>query len=182
MNTKKLLLLLAVSLVFVLGSCQTNGDRQVQEPLKLDSPIDIRSANGIGISREAIVKEASLKRMGFVFRRDRDIDGKANFVGYVKKIPATLQLIGRDENLDSVTVLAVLGSDVERNCLRLTPMISTAVAIDSESGNWVALELSNILMARNPFNKSYVEQKDFGKRRFEITVTDNIVMLTINAI
>ncbi|MCL5022617.1 MAG: hypothetical protein M1497_04490 [Nitrospirae bacterium] len=181
MKVKEISLLFIISTVFLLQSCNTSRDQQMHAPLRLDPSVAAGSTSGIEIPRGRIAKNASLRKMGFVFERDKDIAGRPNYIGYCKKVPATFQLIGRADNLDSVTVLAVLDADSERNCLLLAPMISAAVAIDKNSGGWVARELNNILMERKLFRKSYVEQRDFGKRRFEITVTDNIVMLTVNS-
>ena len=122
--------------------------------------------NGLNLSRADITNVLEKPAIGFFFEEGAFVDGQENFVA--NKGGSIVQLLGPSENLQEVSIIALLGNDEGENMTSLVMVIGFANVIDQLSIDWISSEFEKVVS--NPTSE-HSNSKVFGDKIFKIQFT-----------
>lgn len=123
---------------------------------------DAKRKKHIDVSRKTIMD--IFKGKGYVFKNDKPVNELESYLGTKGK--GTIQLIGTEDNLNSISFLAEMGSDpdgtVGKSTLAQTEMILMAATVDKECSDWLMGEIHK--MAENLYDMYTNEETACGRK------------------
>ena len=145
-------------------SVQKSQEQAEKAKIETTSTRQESESKGIGVSRSEIIDVLEKPDIGFSFSKGIPIDGQDNYVA--DQGGNVVQLIGPEENLNSASIIAILGGDIGQNLLSLVMVVGIANIVDESSTDWVTQQFEKT--AESP-TKPYSNTKTFGQKEYKIS-------------